>query len=175
MKRTVVLSTMMLCLTMGSAARAQQGRGADVKTIDGVMRAFYEVVSTAPGVLSDFKRDSSLHSPDAKIRFSRTGRDGSPGLQTLTLGEVHKGMSEPRSKGFHEREINRIVQQFGRVAHVWSTYVESETPGGPALERGISSVSLYYDGSRWWITDWIDEGETPSNRIPGAFLPRRGR
>jgi hypothetical protein len=48
----------------------------------------------------------------------------------------------------------------------------SATPNGPATDRGISSVEWYYDGSRWWITGWSDEGETVTRRIPAAFLPK---
>jgi hypothetical protein len=127
----VALSLLIMVLSAASvcpraAAQARSPRyplPADVESIDGIVRAFCEVVSTAAGVLP-------------------------------------------------EREIHRITQQFGNVAHVWSTYVASDTPGGAPTVRGISSIHLYFDGRRWWITGWMDEGEQPWRPIPREFLPR---
>jgi hypothetical protein len=47
---------------------------AAVESIDGIIRAFYEVVSNAAGVLPERERDASLHAPGAQIRLSRPRR-----------------------------------------------------------------------------------------------------
>ena len=145
---------------------------ADVKSIDGIMRAFYEVVSTAAGARPNQQRDASLHAPDAQIRLSRITREGRPDLQLLTLPQLHASDSTVRKQAFYEREIHRIIERFGSTAHVWSTYVTSRTPHGRAVNRGISSVQLYFDGTRWWITGWTNEDERNGHPIPARFLPR---
>lgn len=58
------------------------------------------------------------------------------------------------------------------MASVWSTYAHSDRPHGPVQGRGINSIQLYWDGSRWWITGWIFDSERPDNPIPQAYLPR---
>ena len=70
--------------------------------------------------------------------------------------------------------MHRVVQRFGNVAHVWSTYASSREPGGDVFGRGINSIQLYHDGSRWWITSWIFDQERAGNEIPAEFLPENG-
>jgi hypothetical protein len=89
----------------------------------------------------------------------------------MTLAELYERVGGVREPAFYEQEIHRVTQRFGNIAHVWSTYVTSNTPSGARVNRGISSIQLYFDGSRWWITGWADEGERPGSPIPPAFLP----
>ena len=164
-------------LALSTKATAQVGPpqyplAADVQSLDGVIRAFYEVVSTPAGARPNRERDASLHAPGAQIRLSRPNPDGRPALQVMTLAELYERMGGVRKQAFYEREIQRQTQRFGSIAHVWSTYLTSNTPAGAPVDRGISSIQLYFDGSRWWITGWTDEGERPGNPIPSEFLPR---
>jgi hypothetical protein len=165
-----VLST----TAIAQASAPQYPLADDVRSLDGMLRAFYEVVSTPAGARPNRLRDASLHAPDAQIRLSRQNPDGRPALQVMTLAELHARDGGVRKQAYYEREIHRVTQRFGNIVHVWSTYVTSHTPNGASVDRGISSVQLYFDGSRWWITGWTDEGERPGNPIPAEFLPRLG-
>lgn len=143
---------------------------ADVQTLDGIIRAFYEVVSTPAGGSPNQTRDASLHAAGAQIRLSRPKPGVGPDLVVLTLDELYARFGGPRREGFFEREVHRVTQRFGSIAHVWSTYVTSSARNGSPIDRGISSIHLYFDGKRWWITGWMDEGERPGNPIPPEFL-----
>lgn len=148
--------------------------GGDVKTLDGIIKAYYEVVSVPAGQPADRARDESLHHPAAMVAITSLDRQGKPTIQTMTLGEYHDRLGGPRRVGFFEWEIHRTTQQFGNMAHVWSTYASSERPGGEIMARGINSIQLYYDGERWWITSWIFDSERRGNEIPSDFLPGVG-
>jgi len=154
-------------------ARAQVGggRAEDVETLDGILAAYYEVVSRPAGVPADRARDEWIHYPDARVAITGAGPDGRPLIMTMTLGEYHDRYGGPEERGFFEWEIHRTVERFGNVAHVWSTYVSSEEPDGPAIARGINSIELYHDGARWWITSWIFDSERAGNPIPDEYLP----
>jgi hypothetical protein len=161
---------------IAQASAPQYPVAADVQSLDGMIRAFYEVVSTPAGARPNRERDASLHASGAQIRLSRTNADGRPALQVLSLAELYELVGGERKQAYYEREIHRVTQRFGSIAHVWSTYVTSDTPSGAPVDRGISSIQLYFDGSRWWITGWTDEGERPGSPIPAEFLPdSRGR
>jgi hypothetical protein len=147
-----------------------EARLEDVSTLDGIIRAYYEVVSGPAGETPDRERDRSLHHPDALVSIAGTNADGQPILRTMTLDEYHDLSGGPRSEGFYEVEIHREVQRFGNVVHVWSTYASSTTPDGEPFTRGINSIQLFFDGERWWITSWIFDG-TPGLRVPGRYLP----
>lgn len=161
---------------IAQASVPQYPMAADVQSLDGMIRAFYEVVSTPAGARPNRERDASLHALGAQIRLSRPNPDGRPALQVLSLAELYELVGGERKQAFYEREIHRVTQRFGSIAHVWSTYVTSDTPSGAPVDRGISSIQLYFDGSRWWITGWTDEGERPGSPLPAEFLPNsRGR
>ncbi|MEZ4416766.1 MAG: hypothetical protein R3E10_13540 [Gemmatimonadota bacterium] len=153
------------------AAQAPEPRPADVSTLDGIISAYYDVVSGPTGERPDRERDRTLHHPSALVGIAGVDADGRPTLRTMTLDEYHDATGEPRQQGFYEKEIHRVVERFGSVAHVWSTYASSTTPDGAPFARGINSIQLRWDGARWWILSWFFDEERPDNPIPERYLP----
>lgn len=149
---------------------AQQHEPADVATLDGIIAAYYDVISGPAGESPDRERDRFLHHPDALVGIVAI-RDGSPELRTMSLDEYHDAFGGARTTPFHEWELRREVQRFGQIAHVWSTYASSREPGGEAFARGINSIQLFHDGERWWIMGWIFDSERRDNPVPAAYLP----
>jgi uncharacterized protein (TIGR02246 family) len=88
-----------------------------------------------------------------------------------TLAGFYEKFGGVRKEPFHEWELHRVTRRFGNVAHLWSTHAIGAAPGGPIQRRGVTSLQLYFDGERWWITSWITDEETASRRIPAEFLP----
>jgi hypothetical protein len=73
--------------------------------------------------------------------------------------------------GFFEREIARRREQFGHIAHVWSTYESRHTVDDPEpFMRGINSIQLFYDGNRWWIVTIYWQQESAAHPIPEKYL-----
>lgn len=141
-------------LAFDSVAAQGQARPGDVATIDGIMKAYYEVVSGPAGERADAARDSTLHHPDAWITIARTDEEGQPAVRVLTLADYY-GTNPPRAQGFFEWETAREVKRSGNIAHVWSSYAASRTSGGAPFDTGINTVTLWYDGTRWWIMNWM--------------------
>lgn len=73
--------------------------------------------------------------------------------------------------GFREREIARRTERFGHIAHVFSTY-EYRTETDSTVVRGINSIQLLNDGTRWWVISIFWEPERPDNPLPAEYLPR---
>ena len=143
-----------LALLAHAPAAAQTPRPGDVSSIDGIIRAYYEVVSGPVGERADVDRDRSLHHPDAWVAIAGSDEDGSPSVRVMSLDEYH-GDNPPRSQGFWEWETDRTVQQSGNLVHVWSHYASARTPDGEPFDRGVNSISLFHDGRRWWIMGWM--------------------
>ncbi len=138
-----------------AAASAQQApRPADVATVDGIIRAYYEVVSGPAGEAADLERDRSLHHPDAWIAIANVDRSGDPSVRVMTLDEFH-GDNAPRQQAFWEWETDRVTKRSGNMVHVWSSYASARTRGGEPFTRGVNSITLFYDGERWWIMNWM--------------------
>jgi hypothetical protein len=138
---------------------------ADVETIDGIIKAYYDVISGPAGQPRDWERDTSLHHPDALIAVTGKNRKSKAYLITQTLSEYHKSFGIPRT-GFWEYEIKREIQEFGNITHIWSTYETKKDKNGLVTERGINSIQLYFDGSRYWILSWMFDSERTDNPIP---------
>ena len=167
------IATIILVVAISfSAAEAQEyPLHDDVATLDGIVEAYYDVVSVRAGQAADRARDESLHHPSALVSITGVGGDGNPTIETMTIGGYHNLLGGPRSEGFFEWEIHRVTERFGNVANIWSTYAHSDTEDGDAQGRGINSIQLYFDGSRWWITSWSFDSERPENPIPPQYLP----
>lgn len=140
---------------------------ADAATIDGVLNAWYGAISGPVGAPRDWARDAALYLPGAV--FAIAGEGGAPRTATPSAWARENDAGLVRS-GFVEREIHRLIHEFGRMAHVWSTY-EWETADGET-GRGINSIHLWHDGQRWWITHATWDNETPERPIPPEYLPR---
>lgn len=142
--------TLLLCLP----AVAQEADPADVESIDAIIRAYYEVVSGPAGSIPDYARDKSLHHPDAWIAIANVDANGNPTVQTMTLEDFY-GDNGPRTEPFYEFEVERSVRRHGNMVHVWSHYASSREPGGEAFTTGVNSITLWHDGSRWWVMSWM--------------------
>jgi hypothetical protein len=74
-------------------------------------------------------------------------------------------------EGFFEKEAARKTEQFGQIAHLFSTYESRHTPADPKpFQRGINSFQLMNDGTRWWIVTIFWEGEDEKNPLPQKYL-----
>ena len=153
MKALLFVALMALTLPPESVA-AQAVRAEDVASIDGIIRAYYEVVSGPAGATPDATRDRTLHHPNAWIAIAGMSAEGRPSVRRLTLSEYH-GDNTPRAEGFWEWETERVVSRSGNMVHIWSSYASARTPGGEPFTRGVNSITLFHDGSRWWIMGWM--------------------
>ncbi len=140
----------------------------DVATIDGVMRAFYDVISGPKGQPRQWARDRSLYVKD--IRFYPMGmRAGKPALSIMGHQQyVDQVDSSFVANGFTERETLRCTRRFGNLAQVWSAYEEftADLPAGREPGRGVNALQLHWDGARWWITSVSWDSERPGNKTP---------
>lgn len=143
----------------------------DVATIDGMIRAYYEVVSAPAGKPRDWGRDRTLYIKDLRFVQVDMGKDGKPAPRITDHQQYVYIVDGPLKAGFFETEIHRVTQRFGPIAHVWSTYECRQTEKGPVTARGINSIELFWDGARWWIANAIWTDETKENPIPTSYLP----
>lgn len=149
---------------------------ADIATPEAIVAALYDVISGDAGVPRDWARFRSLFHPTARLAPSGVNREGQGVVRSVTPDE-YITRSEPLllAEGFHEREIARSAERFGRIAHVWSSYESLHRLSDPQpFARGINSIQLFDDGSRWWILSVYWQAETPAAPIPVEYLPPQG-
>lgn len=141
-------------------------RSEDVSSIDGIMKAYYEVVSGPANTPRDIARDLSLHHPKAQVFPLLYNKQGKPELLVFAVKEFHEWGKSIYDAGFYESEVKREVSQFGHSYQIWSTYETRTTPDGPVVGRGINNIQLYFDGQRFWIISETWDSERPDRAIP---------
>ena len=145
---------------------------ADVASVDAIMAAVYDVISGPAGERRDWNRMRSLFAADARLMPK-----GGAGLRSGSV-EDYISSSGPllEERGFFESEVARRVEQYGDIAHVFSTYEARQAENGPVFMRGINSFQLVRHGGRWWVVSIMWQAETPQTPIPAEYLagPARG-
>ena len=145
----------------------------DVASIDAIISAAYDSISGPAGQKRDWDREWSLYYPGARsIPTAKPGAVNDVAPQILDVdGFIARVEPYFAEHGFYETEIARRTEQFGNIAHVWSTYESRHNPADPEpFMRGINSIQLFYDGSRWWIVNIYWQQESPAHPIPSKYL-----
>lgn len=146
-------------------------RAEDVGSLDGIMKAFYEVVSGPAGEPRQWSRDRTLYISGVRFVSMTENEKGQPVAHVMDHQQFVDASNEMVvSKGFFEWEIHRETRRFGNIAHIFSTYESRITKDGPVIARGVNSIELFWDGTRWWIASAIWDDERKNNPIPKDLL-----
>jgi len=160
-KLIMILLSCAICVSASYRTYAQQEHvltkfGDDVGTLDGIIKAYYDVVSVKKGEKVSYERDSLLHIPGVRIGSAGIDAKGSPVLHYTTLKEYHRESDAYMERnGFYERETARQVHNIRNIYQVWSSYESRYTADGKVIAQGVNSIELYYDGKRFWILGWF--------------------
>ena len=149
----------------------------DVASIDAIITAAYDVISGRAGAERDWDRERSLFFPGARLiptalSAGDSTRSADLAPQILDVeGYIARVRTFFGTSGFYEKEIARRTEQFGRIAHVWSTYESRHDPDEPEpFMRGINSIQLFNDGKRWWIVNIYWQHESLESPLPDKYL-----
>jgi hypothetical protein len=141
-------------------------RPADVSTLDGLIAAYYDVISGPAGQPRQWSRDRTLYIPEIRFVAMSVDKSGNPVAHKMTHQEFVDASDAETFKGFYEKEIHRDTQRFGNIAHIFSTYESRLQADGPVVARGVNSIEAFWDGKRWWIASAIWDEERPGNPLP---------
>ena len=162
---------------MNNASAPSIANAADFASIDAIINAAYDVISGPAGKKRDWNRERSLFLPGARLMPTVmdpgvTVSDAKIAPQMLDVeGFIERSASYFEKNGFFEKEIARRTEQFGQIGHAWSTYESRHNADDPEpFMRGINSIQLFYDGTRWWIVSIYWQHESPEHPIPEKYL-----
>ncbi len=163
----------LLCIVGASAGSAQDrpaARPADVGSIDSIITTLYAVISGPVGQPRQWDRFHSLMHPDARLVPTGCDTAGTCRLRIMTPAEYQtRADSFLVAMGFTERELKRRTERYGAIAHAFSSYESLRRGETTPFARGINSIQLFWDGTRWWILSVFWDAERPGNPLPQAF------
>ena len=159
--------------TSPQSAPTVQAKEDDVRSIEAILAATYDVISGPAGKKRDWDRFRSLFYPGARlIPTGKRPNETEVGARVLSPDDyVERSAPFLEKEGFFERGVSNKTEKFGHIAQVFSTY-ESRHNAGDAqpFQRGINSFQLVNDGKRWWIITIMWEAESLENPIPHEYL-----
>ena len=178
MKRIVVLlalSGVVLC----TAAFAQSSPTTTpttascppTKTLDELATAIYVNVSGPYDQDRTCFRDMFL--PDARLSPIGKAKDSSTyAPRNLTIEDWITAIAKRAPGNFFEKASVNKIEQYGNLAHIWSTYESRHALNDPTpFARGINSIQAVYDGTRWRVQAILWQAETPETLVPAKYLP----
>jgi hypothetical protein len=157
-------------------------RPEDVASPEAIVAAAYEAIQRRPGESFDWDRVTSLFLPSARL-IPNTEQTGGEFL-VLSPAEFRQWVEAyytenapiggPDDMGLQEEQIHAVVERYGDIAHVMSTYQKRFWGAEEILGRGINSFQLVYNDGRWWITGIVWDEEDGAGPIPADYLPPSG-
>jgi len=154
------------------SAQVPAPRPDDVKSIDTILAALYNVIS-GPAGERDWNRFRSLFLPGATLTSAGKDREGNIHVRPRTVeGYVTGAGGYFAQHGFFESPIVSRVQTFGNVAQVFCSYESRGAAGEAPFARGINSIQLAHDGKRWWVVSILWDEERPDNPLPKEFAAK---
>jgi len=150
---------------------------ADVKSIDGIINALYDVISGPAGQKRDWNRFRSLFWKTGKLVPIAAKADKSGYEPREMTPEEFVTRVDPlvEKEPFFETGIANRVDQWTQIANVFSTYESRRAKGDKPFARGINTIQLFNDGQRWWITSIMWQQESEQNPLPERLLKAPGR
>jgi hypothetical protein len=150
----------------------------DVKSMDAIITALYSVVSGDAGVKRDWNRFRSLFYSGARmIPTGANAKTGKVGARIATPDAYIQANQEfLEGEGFHEQELTRHVDSFGTISQVFSSYeARNKLSDAKPFLRGINSIQLLNDGTRWWIMTIAWAPETAATPLPDRYSKKAER
>lgn len=138
---------------------------AEAGTIDALVKSLYGFISGPAGKRDVPKIRSLFH---RECRFTITGNkpDGTPVVRSFGVEEFLQRVVPNWEKGFVEEETRRDTAQWGNMAGVWTRYEARFGPEMKETMRGINSLQLQFDGTRWWVMALQFQNEDAKTKLP---------
>jgi hypothetical protein len=164
----IILTSISIILVCGSilGQTNEEKYAKDVKSLDAIMSAYYDIVSGSSSDPWEFERDKYIHSENAVI--TRLDINGKAESHTLEAEYIPMGLSP--KEDFYEKELKRVISEYGNIAQVWSAFEIRTEPKTESNIRGLNSIQLHYENGRWWIDSWTCEMESEKSLVVAEFL-----
>jgi len=149
-----------------------------VQTMDDIIKTSYACIGGKAYEPRDWDFYRFLFHPEGKLIRYENDMEGVLRPQFLSpddyINGIGKWMETKRTTGFYEREIGRVEEVYGNIAHVISTCesfhsleeMEANTP----YVRNVHSIQLAYHEERWWILNMYWQRVTPDCPLPEKYL-----
>ena len=170
------LALALLAVPIAAHGQAPAANPDDVASPEALVAAAYGAIARAPGEDYDWDRFLSLFLEGAHLipNVEQTGGQfliWSP-EDFMNRAQAGTTIGGPNDRGFREVGAKNIVERYGDVAHVFSTYVKRWGDGDDTvIGGGINSFQMVFHDGRWWITGIVWDEPSGAGPIPERYRP----
>ncbi|SHG36319.1 hypothetical protein [Flagellimonas flava] len=149
-----------------------------VQSVDTLIKSFYDCLGGEPGEPRDWDFFRFLFHPQAnKIGYEKD-INGNIRPQFISPNEYVERtgywLDSKRETAFYEREIGRVQEIYGNMAHVLSVCEafpsKEDMANNKPYKQDVKSIQLAYYRDRWWIINMFWHGVSPEFPIPEHYL-----
>jgi hypothetical protein len=162
-------------LFIAAGPATAQGPPPGFTTVEGIMTELYASVTRPPGDPFEWDRLRAIMLPGGVLLPQLAQTQGESRIMDVdSFIAWIDGLWEPilgtaSDGGFFERETNRIVEEFGDVAHVFTTYEKGPYEPRRIQSRGINSVQMVKRDGRWYILSITWDEENSGGPLPPKY------
>ena len=167
-----------LALLLASALPAGAQGPRDQTTVEGVMTELDASVTREPGKPFAWDRLRAITLPHTIMLPQVRQTQGQSRVMSVDqfIEWIDTGwqpiIGTPRDQGFYERQTNLVVEQYGDVAHAFTTYEKGPWQPRAVQGRGINSVQLVRRDGKWFVLSITWDEENTAGPLPARY---RGR
>lgn len=173
--RRLFSSLAALLVPLALSAQTPAANPADVATPEAVVKALYETVGRAPGARYNWPRMRTLFLPGALMLPNPEQTGGTARVLSVedfvTWIDGATTYGGPNDRGFAEEQVHAVVERYGDIAHVFSTYQKHLWKDPNILGRGVNTIQVVYRQNRWWIVAISWDEENAAGPLPAKYLP----
>ena len=168
-----IFALLLLLLSAGASAQAQDAP--DYTTIDGVMTELYASVTRKPGAPFEWDRLRAIMLPGGIMLPQTRQTQGTSRIMSVDdfISWIDTGwkpiIGTDRDHGFFERQTHLVVEQFGDIAHAFTTYEKGPYEPRRIQGRGINSVQLVRRDGRWYVLSITWDEENTAGSLPEKY------
>jgi hypothetical protein len=147
----------------------------DHSTVGGVMAELYASVTRAPGKPFEWERLRAIMLPGAVMLPQRRQTQGANRIMSVDdfINWIDAGwkpiIGTDRDRGFFERQTNLVVEEYGDIAHAFTTYEKGPYEPRQIQGRGINAVQLVKRDGRWYILSITWDEENTAGPLPEKY------
>ena len=143
----------------------------DIERIQALITELYALVSGPGDQPRNWRREAELFMPQAHMIRTVTDADGATRPEIMRAADYPANFERKMGgRDFFEVEVHNLIERFGNIAHVFSTYEAYEDAAHTRLlKRGINSIQVYKVDGEWKIANMVWDDERPGLSMDARY------
>jgi hypothetical protein len=168
MLKEILLSATIGAMAAGNAAAQPQAPACILPSNPKSIAAAIDAAISGPAD-KDRSCMQQLFLPEARLIIVAEGANGALKYSVLTLDDWITRVKARGSALLEEKQVKFSIEDFGGIAHLWSTYVLHSD--GKQVARGINSIQAVKVGGGWRVSGIQWQAESAALPLPKEVLP----